>query len=111
MTRPKAVEAVEPAVTNLHDPATGLFVGMAFFVLDFGSPTHHVSNVAMPFDGLQLLATSVTCVSTQVLAAPLGGVLRLTTMASSVGARPLLSCTLAPVTMRDNGTPRPSTKR
>ena len=65
-------KAVEPAVANLHDPATSLFVGMAFFVLDFRSPTHNVGNVTMLFDGVQVLGTSVACVGTQVLAASLG---------------------------------------
>jgi len=51
-------KAVEPAVANLHDSATGLFVGMAFFALDFSSPTHHMGNIAMLFDGIQMLGTS-----------------------------------------------------
>ncbi len=59
----------------------------------------------------EVLSTGIASVAHRCLRRRSGGVGRATTMASRTAAIWLTSCRFAPVTMSDNGTPRPSTRR
>lgn len=64
-------KAVEPAVAYLDHPSSRFLLGVAPFDVRLPASIYHVRDIAMVQDDLHCRFTSVACVGTQVLAAPL----------------------------------------
>jgi len=70
-------KAIEPAVAHLDHPASCLLGRVAPLGIGLLATINDVRNVAVRFDDLQRGPASVTCIGTQVLAAPRAGRLAL----------------------------------
>ena len=66
-------EAVEPAMADLDDPATGLLAGVPSLRVRLLATIHNVGDVAVPLDDPPQLGAAVPGIGAQVLAATLGG--------------------------------------
>lgn len=70
-------ETVEPAMADLNNPASGLLLRVAPLDVRLRSTTDHMRDVAVAFDGAQMLCTTVARVSAQVLVSSVGRFLAL----------------------------------
>ncbi len=105
-------EPVEPTMADLDHPTPRLLIRVAPLDVRLFAATDDVGNVVMFFDGACVVGTAVAGIGAQVLVAPrVGGLSRLTMTALRTSSRCLQSLTFAPLTMSENGTPRPSTNR
>lgn len=68
-------ETVEPAMANLNNPAPGLLLRGAPLDCCLRSATDDVRDVAVAFDGAQMLGTTVACVGAKVFVSPVGWIL------------------------------------
>ena len=105
-------KAVKPAVRHFNNPAPSLFGRIALKFTGFLPAPFDMSYVAMRLHEAQGECSGVACISTQVFAASLHG--RGSFYLDGLQYRGQLRVTswrLAPVTMSDKGTPRPSTNR
>ena len=66
-------KAVKPAVRHFNDPAPGLFGGTAFEFTGLLPAPFDMGDVAMRLHQAQRFSPGVAGISTQVFAAPLGG--------------------------------------
>lgn len=103
--------AVKPAMGHFDDPAPRAFAGMLPQRTCFVATPLQVRNIAMELDRQQGRNATITVAAHKCLWRRCGGAGRCTCTASRTASSWVTSCRLAPVTMSESGTPRPSTNR
>src|SRR5450631_1441624 len=66
-------KAIEPAMADLHNPASGLLAGVTLLGFPLLRATGHMRNVAMALDDLKRRLAAVSGIQAQMLGATLRG--------------------------------------